>query len=225
MGLAITFRPSDVRIPPWVVDLETFRKWTRSAEFPEDGRIDWIGGELEVDVSPEEGNTHGTLKSAIVADLIALVDRTDLGAVYTDSMRFTSPMADLSVEPDVTVVLFDSLRAGKVKLIPRASDDDEYIEIEGPADVVVECVSDSSVTKDRKKLFAAYYAAGVREYWIVDARGEKPTLEIHGLGKKGYVLRRARPGGWISSTVLGRSFRLLRRHPIQGVVRYRLESK
>jgi hypothetical protein len=39
-----------LRIPPEVGTLEGFRRWTSSECFPEDGRIDFLAGELEIDL-------------------------------------------------------------------------------------------------------------------------------------------------------------------------------
>ena len=144
-------------------------------------RIDYLAGEVEIDMSPEDVTTHGTPKAAVVACLHGLVvERLDLGLVLTDSSRLTSPAADLSAEPDVLVVLYESLQSGRVRLVPRAdAAASRYTEIEGAADLVVECVSDSSVTKDSRVLLDLYHRAGVREYWLVDARSVEAVLAIH----------------------------------------------
>ena len=54
-----------VRIPLGMGSLDRFRRWARSGEFPEQGRIDYLNGEIEVDMSPEDLLTHGIVKSAI----------------------------------------------------------------------------------------------------------------------------------------------------------------
>jgi hypothetical protein len=36
------------------LELEGFRRWAFSAEFPEIGRIDYLAGDVEVDTSPED---------------------------------------------------------------------------------------------------------------------------------------------------------------------------
>ena len=50
-------------------DLEGFRRWARSDRFPERGRIDYLAGDLEVDMSPEDLYTHGTVKTEIATVL------------------------------------------------------------------------------------------------------------------------------------------------------------
>ena len=63
----------------------------------------------------------------------------------------------------------------------------------------------------------AYWEAGVREYWLVDARGDRLSFDILSHGARGYAVRRKKDG-WVKSEVFGKSFRLTRsknalRHP------------
>jgi hypothetical protein len=88
-----------LQIPATAHDLAGFREWACSDGFPERGRIDFLAGELEVDMSPEELDTHGSVKTEIATVLQLLVGRRDLGSVYVDRGRVSSPGADLSVEP------------------------------------------------------------------------------------------------------------------------------
>ena len=84
--------------------------------------------------------------------------------------------------------------AGRVRLVPKASSETaDYIEIEGPPDLIVEIVSDSSVCKDTKRLPAAYFAAGVPEFWLVDARRRSWCFAFIGAAKGHLCARRA---GW-----------------------------
>ncbi len=48
----------------------------------------------------------------------------------------------------------------------------------GPADLVIEVISDESVARDRITKFEEYEAAGVREYWIIDPRPNKQRVEF-----------------------------------------------
>src|SRR5438309_963992 len=43
----------DIRIPDWIADLESFRRWCHSDEFPPTGRIDYLQGEVWVDTGGE----------------------------------------------------------------------------------------------------------------------------------------------------------------------------
>ncbi|HXU44813.1 MAG TPA: Uma2 family endonuclease, partial [Thermoanaerobaculia bacterium] len=67
------------------------------------------------------------------------------GALFSDRTRVVSPAAGLSVEPDVVVVLWESLRQGRIREIPAAkAEADRFIELEEAPDLIVEIVSDSS---------------------------------------------------------------------------------
>jgi len=39
---------------PTIHNLAEFRRWALSEDFPERGRIDYIAGKIEVDMSPED---------------------------------------------------------------------------------------------------------------------------------------------------------------------------
>jgi len=218
----------DVRILGDLHALEEFRRWSHSEQFPERGRIDYLQGDIEVDMSPEDLDTHGTVKVAIASRLHALVAEQGRGYVYVDRARVVSPAAGLSVEPDVVVVLWESLDAGRIRKVPSTPPrPGRYVELEGAPDLVVEVVSNSSVGKDRKRLPALYARAGVPELWLVDARGDTPAFEVWSLKAGGYdqvAVDGPPPDGWTSSSVLGCRFRLQRRMVREGHFVYSLES-
>ena len=72
--------------------------------------------------------------------------------------------------------------------------------------MVLEVVSDTSVEKDTVILPPLYHAAGVDEFWRVDARGEL-KFEIFRWRSPGYELMRL-PDGWCRSGLFGRDFQL-----------------
>jgi len=215
----------DLRIPAEVAyTLEGFRRWSQGEDFPERGRIDYLDGEVEVDLSPEDLYTHGVAKTEIAAELHALVKKTGRGNVFVDCTRIVSPLAQLSVEPDVVVVLWESLESGRVREVPAASrGEDRYVELAGAPDLIVEVVSDSSVRKDNERLPGFYARAGVPELWIVDARRESLLFEIHRLGADGYEVLPADGEGFIPSPVLDRRCRLRRFRGPMGRWTYELD--
>ena len=220
----VALLPEGIEIPPGIEDLETFRSWARSESFPERGRIDWVAGRIEVDMTPEDINTHGTPKTAVASALLALIQEKELGIVCVDSTRISSPLADLSAEPDILVLLLETIRSGRAKLIPGSSrEKDRWIEIEGSADIVVEVISRHSGTKDRKRLRALYHAAGVREYWLVDARRGKTELEVLVHSRSGYRASLVDAEGFSISGVLGKRVRLVRGSETEGLCFFRLE--
>jgi Uma2 family endonuclease len=221
---AIVFE-DQIRIPADVHSLAAFRSWTQDASFPDWGRIDYLAGDIEVDMSPEDLYTHGALKTVLAIELGALVVKGGLGNLFIDRARVVSPAADLSVEPDLVVVLWPTLQSGRVREVPSSRGEGRYLEMEGAPDLVVEIVSDSSHHKDRQRLPPLYARAGVPELWLADARGAELRFEVFRLESTGYVLQPADAEGWVTSPVLGRTFRLTRRPNPLGRWAYELEQR
>jgi Uma2 family endonuclease len=222
-----TFAEANLRMPDDAFSFEGFQKWEESDEFPETGRIDYLAGDIEVDMSPEDFYTHGAPKTAIAMRIASIVSDADLGEVCIDSTRVRSQFAALSVDTDIAVVLESSLEAGTVRLLPAAArkGPDRYAGLEG-ADLIVEIVSDSSVKKDLERLPPLYAAAGIPELWLVDARGEDLRFDILELQEGHYVPIAADAEGWIRSPRLGKLFRLVRQRKQRlGAWRYRLEVR
>ncbi len=198
-----------IEVPLALHSLADFRRWALSDEFPDTGRIDFIGGRIEVDMAPEDFFSHGGAKTEIAYVLTHRIKQSRLGFLRIDKTRVSSPDGDLSAEPDIAVISHETLASGRARLIPKAGREiDRYIEVEGMADLVVEIVSDSSVKKDTRRLPPAYFQAGVAEYWLVDARRHPPVLLIHHRGPNGFEPVAADADGFQSSAVLGRRYRL-----------------
>jgi Uma2 family endonuclease len=225
---AVVLLEEDIRIPVTVHAFEEFRRWSHGEQFPERGRIDYLQGDIVLEMRPEELFTHGTVKTAIASRLHELVAEQDRGYVFVGRTRVASPVAMLSVEPDVVAVLWESLEAGRTRKVPSTPPlPGRYVELEGAPDVVVEVVSDSSLERDRTRLPALYARAGVPELWLVDARGDAPAFEIWSLKAGKYeqaVADSPWPDGWTASPVLGCRFRLQRRMLREGPFVYSLES-
>jgi len=198
-----------VEIPLGVRTLADFRRWAASDDFPERGRIDFISGSLEVDMSPEDLFCHGTLKGEIHGVLHQLVKRGRLGHLFVDRARVSCPEADLSAEPDVVFLSTETRASGRVRLVPKSGGEQgRYVEIEGPPDLIVEVVSDASVTKDTVRLPQSYARAGIPEFWLADARGNQVVFRIHRLTESGYEPVTPDDEGFQRSDVFGCGFRL-----------------
>ncbi len=198
-----------IEVPLTVRSLAEFRHWALSDEFPETGRIDFIDGRIEVDMSPEDIFCHGTLKSEIAGVLYHRVKRGRLGHLLIAKGRISSLEAELSAEPDIVFLSYEAVRSGRVRLVPKAGGrPGRYVEMEGASDLVVEIVSDSSALKDTRRLPAAYFRAGVREFWLADARGDKPVFIIHRPGPNAFEPAARDADGFQPSAVLGCRFRL-----------------
>ena len=225
MGSPAVIFEERLRVPAEAHDLDRFRNWAFSPEFPESGRIDFLGGDVEVDMSPEDLHTHGRVKAAISRFLEEVIGDADRGEVFIDSSRVSSLAGGLSVEPDVVAVLWESLEAGRVRYVPAAGGKEgRFREIEGAPDLVVEIVSDASVGKDTRRLPARYAAAGVPELWLVDARGDEISFVVHALEAGAYTRVGADAEGRVASRVVGRRLRLTRERTRLGTWRYHLET-
>jgi Uma2 family endonuclease len=216
----------DLVIPAEVYDLPRFRRWSQSEPFPEHGRIDYLDGRVEVDLSPEDVHAHATVKTEISRVLSSLVWLPQLGLVLIDSSRIVSPKAGLSVEPDIVVAMHASFEAGRIREVPSARKAGRSVELEGAADLIVEVLSDSSEKKDRQRLPPLYAKAGVPELWLVDVRKEdRVDFEIHALTPSGYAVKSPDTEGWVASPVLGLDFRLVRSVGPRGVPHYELQQR
>jgi Uma2 family endonuclease len=208
-------------VPASAFDHLGFRDWVTSVDFPDGVRASWIQGEVFIEMSPESIDSHNKVKSAITATLQRLADEEDLGEVYADGVLFTNEQAGVSTEPDLAYASFAALESARLRLRPRAGRDDEWVEIYGTPDLVVEIVSDASVRKDLVRLREAYRRAAIPEYWIVDARTAELRFEILRL-EGGEYLPAALASDPQGSAVLARTFRLTRRKNRVGRWTYRL---
>jgi len=91
--------------------------------------------------------------------------------------------------------------------------------------MIAELVSDGSVTKDTQRLPTAYYRAGVREYWLVDARPDPLLFQIHVRDRAGFEPVDTDDQGYQYSEVFGCSFRLDRQRDQRGNWAYDLHSR
>jgi len=208
-----------VRIPAWVTDLASFRRWARSDAFPEHGWIAHLGGELWVDLSMERAE-HNQAKGSINSTLTMLTHQNDSGAYFADRMLLTNEEAELSTEPDGMFVSNESLRNGRVIL----AEGDDALEVQGSPDMVMEAVSESSVEKDLEVLFDLYWRAGISEYWLVDVRGPDLRFDIYRRGPSKYLGTR-KSGGRVRSQVFQKLFRLRRMERPGKISRFVLDMR
>ncbi len=211
-----------VSIPGWVDDLESFRRWARSGDMPERGWFAYLHGEVWVDLSMEQLFSHNRVKTQFTIVLGGLVETEDRGYFFSDNTLFSNPDADLSTEPDALFVSYDAVSSGRVRWVEGT--EEGYVEIEGTPDMVLEIVSKSSVRKDTATLRELYRRAGIREYWLVDARGESPQFDILRHTTEGYVAAESKEG-WRRSEVFGREFRLTQQTDPLGHPQYTLEVR
>lgn len=210
-----------VKIPLWVIDLESFRAWVDRDDFPDKGRIDYIKGEVWVDMSKEQLFTHVAVKTEIAGVLGRLVKAERTGLLFGDGALVSNLDADIAVNPDA-VFISHAAHQDRVRLLE--GNKGGYVEMEGSPDMVLEVVSDSSVHKDTERLRQDYWTAGIREYWLVDARKEPLAFDILRHTPKGYRTT-PKKDGWIKSNVFGKSFRLMQETSEFGDPEYTLEVR
>ncbi len=207
----------NLRIPADVFSLEKFRDWAHSPEFPESGWISYIGGEIEVEMSPEELETHNKLKVCLMAGILNLAQKKNLGEVLGDRAFFVNEAADLATEPDIIFSSWKSLRSGTVRYAERKKGSERFVEVVGSPDLVVEVVSQTSVRKDTVLLRDRYHLAGIPEFWLVDARGKGIDFKILTRGEEEYLEVSPDSKGYRLSKILGDSFLITRgRNPVGG---------
>lgn len=213
-----------VQIPASAATFAGFRQWATSGAVPEHVRVAFLNREIYLDMSNEEPESHVGVKTEIARVLSTLVRDLKLGKYYTDGVLVSNEPAGISNNPDGVFLSKESLRSGLVRFVLREGEPGRYKEIEGVPDWIMEIVSDGSAAKDTEELRQAYHRAGIKEYWLVDARGEVLVFQILQWRKKGYGNAPKRQG-WQRSRVFPRAFRLNRQRDDLGLWEYTLEVR
>jgi Uma2 family endonuclease len=222
--IAIRLGTRDINLPTRACTFEGFGKWVWSPSFPRHGWIKFLGAEIVIDMSPEELETHNLVKTEVERVIANLNVELDLGKFYSDRSLLRNQATGLSTEPDGMFVSWQAIESGRVRLLPHRRRPGRVREIEGAPDWVLEVISESSVRDDTVELRREYHRAGIREYWLIDARGKAIVFQVLQHRRSGYVAARHR-GGWVHSKVFGRRFRLERRRDRMGFWQYVLRVK
>jgi Uma2 family endonuclease len=151
---------------PATMTYDEFLAWA-----DEDTLAEWVDGKV-VMTSPASAQ-HQYLAIFLATTLSTYVTVHDLGTVLTSP--FQMKLARSGREPDVLFVAKEHL----ARLQPTL--------LQGPADLVVEIVSDESVARDRGTKFEEYREAGIPEYWLLDPRIEQ--AEFYHLDERGRYQR------------------------------------
>jgi Uma2 family endonuclease len=153
---------------------------------------------------PEQLFTHNQVKGEFAIVLGGMLKSVRLGRYFHDRTLVTNVEAELSTEPDGTFVSYEGLKQNRVRLIEGV---EGFVELEGTPDMVLEVVSATTVEKDTSLLRDLYWQAGIPEYWLVDARGDRLQFDILRHRPDGYVEAR-KQADWVKSAVFRKSFRL-----------------
>jgi Uma2 family endonuclease len=212
------------RLPRNATTHAGFRRWITSLEFPEKVSPTFVDGEIWLSMSPESLETHNKVKGEFTSALLRLIRDRDAGEGYCDRALFSNLPAKVSTEPDFLFVSWATSEQGRVTLGRRVERQEEFIEIVGTPDMVLEILSDSSVRKDRVRLKDAYEHARIPEYWLVDARSAEISFEILTLQDGAY--RASAPAHEAqTSRVFGATFALRRARNRLGRFTYTLEIR
>lgn len=131
----------------------------------DDNRYELIGGKLIM--VPKPKLRHQKIANRFFAALDRFVHENNLGEVNGDVDVF---LGDKIVGPDVLFIAKERLYiVGELN-------------VQGAPDLVVEVLSPSTGSHDRKKKSKIYFDNGVKEYWVVDP--DEKLVEVFVAGEK-----------------------------------------
>jgi Uma2 family endonuclease len=145
---------------------EEFQAWAG-----EDTHAEWVNGEVIVQMPTKEAHQNVVKFLLVLLDLFVRLFK--LGQVQIAPFEMRAVPGGSAREPDLMFVAAEHL--------DRLSND----RLAGPADLVVEVISDDSVYRDRVDKFDEYEAAGVREYWMIDPRPDRRRADLWVLDERG----------------------------------------
>jgi Uma2 family endonuclease len=178
---------------------EEYRRWLE--ETGEHTRAEWVDGEV-IELMSVKGR-HALVFGFVFLLLKQLVEARRYGLVLSEPFEMRILDGRSARQPDIFVVLNEHMG--------RYSDE----RLEGPADLVIEIVSEGSVAEDIHVKRREYEEAGILEYWIVEGRLGVSGFEMLRLNEAGYYERvqpdgagrlhsRVLPGCWIDPDWLAR---------------------
>ena len=148
-----------------VINSETKLTYEDYVLLPEDGKIhEIIDGEHCMTPAPD--TYHQTLSRRIQYQLYEQIEERGLGFVFDAPTDVQLSEIDI-VQPDLLVILANR----KSMIAPK--------KIIGPPDLIVEILSESTGSKDRRLKRDLYQKARVPEYWLVDP--ESQQVEVYRL--------------------------------------------
>jgi Uma2 family endonuclease len=151
---------------PLRMSYEEFLAWA-----DEDVHAEWVNGEVIVQMPPKE--PHQRVLAFLMSLMTLFIELFKLGRLLPAPFEMRAVPGGSAREPDLIFVAREHLD----RLSPER--------LSGPADLVVEVISDDSVARDRADKFYEYQAAGVREYWILDSRPGRERADFYVLDAKG----------------------------------------
>ena len=145
---------------------EEYRAWAGEGR-----RAEWVNGEVIVYMPPKPPHQLLVKFLGTLLDLFASFFK--LGTVLDGPVEMRATPDGPAREPDILFVAREHA--------DRITDE----RVAGPADLIVEVISDDSVGRDRGDKFYEYEEAGGREYWIVDWRPRHQRADFYQLNAQG----------------------------------------
>jgi Uma2 family endonuclease len=216
-------RPAIV-VPRSAQTWQGYRNWAISSDFPEQGHLSFVNGEILIDMSPERIDTHSFVKLQVSTVLATLVSTMKSGYVFPDRVLLSNEQAGVSTEPDAMFVSRESLSQGLVQFLPGGANLLGAREVVGRPDWVLEVLSPSSRKKDKILLREGYHRAGIPEYWLIDALGDEIDFQMLLRNEKDYQPSIAEEG-WLTSPTFDKTFKLERVLHEDGYLEYTLHMK
>jgi Uma2 family endonuclease len=137
----------------------------------EDVHAEWVNGEVIVQMPPKP--RHQQVVAFLLQLMGLFIQLFQSGRLLPAPLEMRAIPDGPAREPDLLFVAREHLdRLTETRL-------------SGPADLVVEVVSDDSVARDRADKFYEYQAAGIKEYWIIDPRPGYERVDFYVLDDKG----------------------------------------
>lgn len=137
----------------------------------EHAHAEWVEGEVTVFAKPTIA--HQQLRGFLSTLLVCYVHTLGLGEILVAPCEMRLLPGRSSREPDILLVSTVHRH--------RLTED----RLEGPADLVIELLSDSSIMRDRDRKFYEYQEAGIPEYWVFDPRPGKQRADFYQLSAAG----------------------------------------
>ena len=151
-------------------------------------RGEWVDGEVIVFMTTTD--RHRRIVTFLITVLNNYLGRLRAGELFSQDFELRT-REGAAREPDIFVVLVPHL------------DRLETVRVVGAADLVIEVISPDSVKRDRRDKADEYATAGIPEFWLVDPREERETIEVLTLDPDGYyVAEKPDANGRIHSLIL-----------------------
>ena len=152
---------------------------------------EWDASTGEVIIFMPPKDIHQTTLSFLYELLSLFVRLFGLGKVGLAPFEVKLKPGGSSREPDIFFVAEANLE--------RWTED----KILGPADLIIEIISTSTIQNDRRDKFKEYAEAGVREYWMIDPRPGKQRADFFRLNEAGqYELYATEDNPQVTSEVI-----------------------